>query len=78
MRNPMLLISLSVVMVVGCVREVCDSDKRDRLFMECLERTPKNVVNAGEDVSLGSAVWPCQFMAEKFACWKEPVKLWGK
>jgi len=54
---------------------VCDNEKRERLIMECLERTPQ-VTNAGEDVNLGGAVWPCQRMADELSCWMEKEKGW--
>lgn len=67
-----------IFIAVGCGRTVCDQERRERLFLECLDRTSKNIVNAGEDVDLGSAVWPCQLMAEKFSCWDEFHMPWGK
>jgi len=61
-------------MTFGCVRYVCDNDKRERLIMECLDRTSAKVVNAGEDVELGNAVWPCRSMADSLSCWEEKDK----
>jgi hypothetical protein len=55
-------------------RYVCDNDKRERLIMECLDRTSSKVVTAGEDVDLGSAVWHCKDMAKDLSCWYEKEK----
>ena len=55
-------------------RYVCDNDKRERLIMECLDRTSAHIVNPGEDVDLGSAVWHCKDMAKDLSCWYEKEK----
>lgn len=74
--TPLKWMMCAVVGVTACERKVCDNEKRERLIMECLDRTPK-VTNAGEDVNLGGAVWPCRQMAEELSCWMEPDNLWS-
>jgi hypothetical protein len=67
---------LLAVLAIGCQHKVCDMEKRERLIFECLDRTPKNLGSAGEDLNLGSAVWPCTNMAEELSCWFEDDKMW--
>lgn len=70
------LLACVVVGGCSCQRLVCDNEKRERLIMECLDRTPK-VTNAGEDVNLGGAVWPCRAMADELSCWMEDDYPWS-
>ena len=55
-------------------RYVCDRERQERLIMECLDRTSAHVVNPGEDVDLGKAVWQCRDMAKDLSCWYEDKK----
>jgi hypothetical protein len=69
------MIMLAVTSIgCSCSQYVCDKDKQERLIMECLDRTSAHIVNPGEDVDLGHAVWSCRDMARDLSCWYEEKK----
>ena len=74
MKNLLLLAVLTVG--CSCQHKVCDQEKRERLYLECLDRTTKNITSVGEDVDFSGAIWRCQYSADELSCWLEDDKMW--